>query len=230
MMRVERLKRAAGEAAAAFVRDGWAVGLGTGSTVQYTLLELGRRVREEGLDIVGVPTSARTEATARESGIPLGDLDELGRLDIAIDGADEVDPRHDLIKGMGGALVREKVVAVHSRELVIVVDEGKLVPTLGTHAPLPVEVLRMGHRRLEHELARLGCTVALRHAPGSNAPFVSDNGNYIYDCRFPSIADPRHIEREVKSMVGVVESGLFLGLAGRVVVASRTGVSVRDRP
>ena len=226
---MEDLKKAAGEAAAAFVKDGWAVGLGTGSTVHHTLLALGRRVKEEGLSIVGVPTSARTERTAKEVGIPLGDIDEVGRLDIAIDGADEVDPMHDLIKGMGGALVREKIVAVHSEELVIVVDESKLVKVLGTRSPLPVEVLRMGHSRLGGVLAAIGCVPALRRAP-DGSPFVSDNGNYIYDCRFESIGEPRWIEQEIKSQVGVIECGLFLGLTGRVVVAGKDGVRVLDLP
>jgi len=226
---MEDLKKAAGEAAAAFVKDGWAVGLGTGSTVHHTLLALGRRVKEEGLSIVGVPTSVRTERTAKEVGIPLGDIDEVGRLDIAIDGADEVDPMHDLIKGMGGALVREKIVAVHSEELVIVVDESKLVKVLGTRSPLPVEVLKMGHRRLGGVLAAIGCVPALRRAP-DGSPFVSDNGNYIYDCRFESIGEPRWIEQEIKSQVGVIECGLFLGLTGRVVVAGKDGVRVLDLP
>lgn len=228
---MDEMKRAAGVAAAAFVEDGWGVGLGTGSTVHHTLVELGRRVREEGLDIVGVPTSTRTERTAVEVGIPLGDLDEIGRLDIAIDGADEVDPRHDLIKGLGGALLREKVVAVHSAELVVVVDDSKLVERLGTRAPVPVEVLRMGHRRLATELGSLGCRPALRKDASSGAPFVTDNGNYIYDCAFDGgIGEPRELERQLRSLVGVVDSGLFLGLAGRVVVAGRGGVIVRASP
>jgi ribose 5-phosphate isomerase A len=228
---MDEMKRAAGVAAAAFVEDGWAVGLGTGSTVHHTLIELGRRVREEGLDIVGVPTSVRTERTAVEVGIPLGDLDELGRLDIAIDGADEVDPHHDLIKGLGGALLREKVVAVHSAELVVVVDESKLVERLGTRAPVPVEVLRMGHRRLGTELGSLGCRPLLRKDASTGAPFVTDNCNYIYDCAFEGgVGEPRELERRLRSMVGVVDCGLFLGLAGRVVVAGRGGVIIRARP
>ncbi len=228
---MDEMKRAAGVAAAAFVEDGWAVGLGTGSTVHHTLLELGRRVRDEGLDIVGVPTSVRTERTAVEVGIPLGDLDEVGRLDIAIDGADEVDPRHDLIKGLGGALLREKVVAVHSAELVVVVDDSKLVERLGTRAPVPVEVLRMGHRRLADELWTLGCKPTLRMDPSTGAPFVTDNGNYIYDCRFEGgVGEPRELELRLRSLVGVVDCGLFLGLAGRIVVAGRGGVVIRARP
>jgi ribose 5-phosphate isomerase A len=225
---MDDLKRQAGERAAEYVTDGMKVGLGTGSTVHYTLLALGRRVREEGLDIVGVPTSVRTERTSLEAGIPMGDLDELGRLDVTIDGADEVDPHLNLIKGLGGALVREKVVAAHSRELVIVVDDSKLVDILGTRSPLPVEVLRMGHRRLHGALADLGCAPALRLGD-DDEPFVSDNGNHIYDCRFSSIPRPHELEMTVNNVVGVVENGLFLDMATSVVVASASGISVMDR-
>lgn len=225
---MDDLKRQAGERAAEFVTDGMKVGLGTGSTVHYTLLALGRRVREEGLDIIGVPTSVRTERTSLEAGVPLGDLDELGRLDVTIDGADEVDPHLNLIKGLGGALVREKVVAAHSRELVIVVDDSKLVDVLGTRSPLPVEVLRMGHRRLHTALADLGCAPALRLG-AEDEPFISDNGNHIYDCRFPSIPRPHELEMTVNNVVGVVENGLFLDMATSVVVASASGISVMER-
>ena len=225
---MEDLKRQAGERAAELVTDGMKVGLGTGSTVHYTLLALGRRVREEGLDIVGVPTSIRTERTSLEVGIPLGDLDELGHLDITIDGADEVDPHLNLIKGLGGALVREKIVAAHSRELVIIVDGSKMVDVLGTRSPLPVEVFKMGHKRLHRTLADLGCAPALRLAD-DGTPFVSDNGNHIFDCRFERIPRPHETEMELNNVIGVVENGLFLDMATRVVVASASGIIVKER-
>ena len=225
---MEDLKQQAGEQAAELVTDGMKVGLGTGSTVHYTLLALGRRVREEGLDIVGVPTSVRTEMTSREVGIPLGDLDELGRLDITIDGADEVDPHLNLIKGLGGALVREKIVAAHTREMVIIVDSSKMVEVLGTRSPLPVEVFKMGHKRLHTALADLGCAPALRMAD-DGSPFVSDNGNHIYDCRFERIPRPHDLEMEINNVIGVVENGLFLDMATRVVVASTSGVFIKKR-
>ncbi len=225
---MEDLKRQAGERAAEFVTDGMRVGLGTGSTVHYTLLALGIRVREEGLDIVGVPTSVSTERTSREVGIPLGDLDELGRLDITIDGADEVDPHLNLIKGLGGALVREKIVAAHTREMVIIVDGSKMVEVLGTRSPLPVEVFKMGHKRLHTALADLGCAPALRMAD-DGSPFVSDNGNHIFDCRFERIPRPHDLEMEINNVVGVVENGLFLDMATRVVVASSSGVFIKER-
>jgi ribose 5-phosphate isomerase A len=225
---MEDLKQQAGEQAAELVTDGMKVGLGTGSTVHYTLLALGRRVQEEGLDIVGVPTSVRTERTSREVGIPLGDLDELGRLDITIDGADEVDPHLNLIKGLGGALVREKIVAAHTREMVIIVDSSKMVEVLGTRSPLPVEVFKMGHKRLHTALADLGCAPALRMAD-DGSPFVSDNGNHIYDCRFERIPRPHDLEMEINNVIGVVENGLFLDMATRVVVASTSGVFIKKR-
>lgn len=225
---MEELKRQAGETAAEMVEDGMAVGLGTGSTVHYTLLALGKRIAEEGLEIVGVATSVRTENTSKEVGIPLGDMDELGGLDITIDGADEVDPRLNLIKGLGGALVREKVVASHSKALVIVADESKMVQVLGTRSPLPVEVLQMGHRRLHLALADLGCAPNLRSGD-DDRPFLSDNGNYIYDCRFDRIERPHDLERQVNNVVGVVENGLFLDMATRVVVATASGILVKDR-
>jgi len=225
---MDDLKRQAGERAAEFVMDGMKVGLGTGSTVHYTLLALGRRVQEEGLDIVGVPTSVRTERTSLKVGIPLGDLDELGTLDVTIDGADEVDPHLNLIKGLGGALVREKIVAAHSRELIIVVDGSKMVEVLGTRSPLPVEVFKMGHRRLHPALADLGCAPALRLGDG-DVPFVSDNGNHIYDCRFQRIPRPHELEMEINNVVGVVENGLFLDMATSVVVASTSGILVNER-
>ena len=225
---MEELKRLAGERASEYVEDGMKVGLGTGSTVHYTLLALGRRVREDGLDIVGVPTSVRTERTSREAGIPLADLDQLGHLDVTIDGADEVDPHLNLIKGLGGALVREKIVAAHSSRLVIVVDESKMVDVLGTRSPLPVEVFPMGHRRLHGSLADMGCAPALRMGV-DDKPFVSDNGNLIYDCRFERITRPHELEKELNNVVGVVDNGLFLDMATTVVVAGSSGIAVKER-
>jgi len=225
---MEELKRLAGERASEYVEDGMKVGLGTGSTVHYTLLALGRRVREDGLDIVGVPTSVRTERTSREAGIPLADLDQLGHLDVTIDGADEVDPHLNLIKGLGGALVREKIVAAHSSRLVIVVDESKMVDVLGTRSPLPVEVFPMGHRRLHGALADMGCAPALRMGV-DDKPFVSDNGNLIYDCRFERITRPHELEKELNNVVGVVDNGLFLDMATTVVVAGSSGIAVKER-
>ena len=143
-------------------------------------------------------------------------------------GADEVDPHLNLIKGLGGALVREKIVAAHTREMVIIVDDSKMVEVLGTRSPLPVEVFKMGHKRLHAALADLGCAPALRMAD-DGSPFVSDNGNHIFDCRFERIHRPHDLEMEVNNVVGVVENGLFLDVATRVVVASSSGIFIKER-
>ncbi|MEM2870355.1 MAG: ribose-5-phosphate isomerase RpiA [Thermoplasmata archaeon] len=229
---IEELKALAGRRGAGLVRDGMVVGLGTGSTARHAILALGERVRE-GLRIVGVPTSLESERLARECGIPLTTLDEHPEIDVTIDGADEVDPRLNLVKGLGGALLREKLVALATRREVIVVDGSKLVERLGTRAPVPVEVVRFGHTLTARRLAALGCAPALRMAGGGSAaggPYVTDNGNLIYDCRFAGIPDPARLERELRAVPGVVESGIFVGLAHLVIVASAEGVREIRRP
>ena len=168
-----------------------------------------------------IPTSRETEGLARGLGLPLTDFSEVGELDLAIDGADEVDPKCNLIKGGGGALLREKIVASASSRVIIVVDETKLVDHLGAF-PLPVEVLPFGWQRTLRRLERLGCKAALRERGGE--PFLTDNGNYILDCRFGRIDDPPGLEQEIDLIPGVVESGLFLGLADLVLVGRREGM------
>ncbi len=221
------LKREAGEAAAELVVDDMVVGLGTGSTVRHTIERLGERVAG-GLRISGVPTSSATESLALEVGIPLTSLGKQSSLDLTIDGADEVDPELNLIKGLGGALVREKIVASASRRLVIVVDESKLVERLGTKSPLPVEVMTFGSGATRARLAGLGCEPAWRMA--GDEPFVSDNGNHILDCRFDGIDDPAALEARVNNQPGVVENGLFVGMADSVYVGSRQGIRILRRP
>lgn len=218
-------KRAAAEAAIEFVEDGMVVGLGTGSTANYAIEGLGRRVAE-GLRIRGVPTSLATEQLARTAGIPLITLDEVEAIDLTIDGADEVDPRLDLIKGMGGALLKEKVVAYHSKQEVIIVDDSKLVGLLGTKSPLPVEVAKFGHRRTKEALESLGCVASIK---GGSTPFVTDNGNFVYECRFEGIEDAMRLDSKIHAIPGVVESGLFLGLATKVVVAYSHGIEIRKK-
>lgn len=219
-------KRRAGERAADMVTDGMVVGLGTGSTVYWTLQRLGERV-QQGLRIRGVPTSRRTEELALALGIPLTSFADVGELDLTIDGADEIDPRLDLIKGGGGALLREKIVAAASRRLIVVADRSKLVPTLGVR-PLPVEVIPFGHQMTARRVAALGCVPALRLADGQ--PFVTDNGNYIFDCPFGAIPDLAHLQRELKLLTGVVETGLFVGMADLVVIGTSDGVDLLTRP
>jgi ribose 5-phosphate isomerase A len=218
----EDLKRMAGEAALAYVKDGMTIGLGTGSTVAYTIRKLGEVVRENGWRILGVPTSAATETLATSVGIPLVALEDVEVIDLAIDGADEVDPKRNMIKGGGGAHFREKVVARSAAQVVIVVDESKLVPVLGTKASVPVEVHPFGWKQTKAALETLWCTAALRSVGGE--PFRTDNGNYILDCRFGPIPKPDKLEREINNVPGVLENGLFVGLVDLVLAAGPAGV------
>ena len=214
-------KKAAAEAACAHVRDDTVVGLGTGSTADFAVRHLGERVRQ-GLRIRGVPTSIKTETLAREVGIPLVDLNEVTEIDVTIDGADEVDPKLDLIKGLGGALLREKIVASLTRRQVIVVDPSKMVQKLGTRSPLPVEVLPFGYKVVERRLVAQGFHPTLRAKDGK--PVVTDNGNLVLDCRFADgSADARALEAKLNTTPGVVDNGLFLGMTWRVVVGDADG-------
>lgn len=218
-------KKAAAEAAIDLVKDGMIVGLGTGSTANHAIEGLGRRVGA-GLRIKGVATSKATEQLARKVGVPITTLEQVGEVDLTIDGADEVDPSFNLIKGMGGALLREKIVAFASKQEVIIVDDSKLVEILGKRSPLPVEVVPFGHTKTRDALESLGCKASLK---GGSAPFFTDNGNLIYECRFEGIEDAEMLEAEIDLIPGVVESGLFIDLATTVVVASAKGVEVRSK-
>jgi ribose 5-phosphate isomerase A len=227
---VDELKQAAAERAAALVEPGMVVGLGTGSTTVFAIRRLGELLAAGQLaEIVGIPTSRDSEQLAREVGIPLTTLAERPTIDLTIDGADEVDPAWNIIKGGGGALLHEKVVAQASLREVIIVDDGKLVEQLGSTRALPVEVLQFAWKPEEEYLADLGAEVALRrHADGST--FVTDEGNWIFDCTFPPIADPERLAAQLSRRAGVVEHGLFLGLATDLVVASAQGVEHRTEP
>jgi ribose 5-phosphate isomerase A len=218
-------KRQAAARAVEFVEDGQIVGLGTGSTATHAIRELADRMRA-GLRITGVPTSEASAGLARDLGIPLVDLNDVESIDVTIDGADEVDPAYNLIKGAGGAQTREKLVARATRLQVIVVDAGKLVDRLGTRFPLPVEVVPFGWRTAQRRLAALGCVAELRGA--GDSPFITDNGNFVLDCRFGSIDDPAGLEAAIKQIPAVVESGLFVGLTDRLVVAGADGVHVTN--
>jgi ribose 5-phosphate isomerase A len=217
-------KRAAAEAAVALVENGMRLGLGTGSTVHFVLQALGRRVREEGLAVTGIATSIRTEQEAGALNIPMTGFAELDALDLAIDGADEVERGSlRLIKGLGGALLREKVVAQMARRFVVVADESKIVDTLGARAPLPVEVTQFGHEQIARRLAALGGAPVLR---GGDTPYVTDGGHYIYDCGgFAPIRDPFTLERRLRAVAGVVESGLFLEMAEQAIIGTAAGGS-----
>jgi ribose 5-phosphate isomerase A len=228
---VSRAKEAAGRLAAEYAKDGMVLGLGTGSTVRFTLERLAERIREEGLSIRGVPTSEDTEARARELGIPLVGFDEVSEIDLAIDGADEIDGGLHMIKGGGGALLREKVVASLSARMVVVVDSGKLVERLGLGFLLPVEVVPFARSAVARRIEKSGATTGVRMAEAGRI-YLTDNGNEILDCGFPGgIADPAELEAELDRIPGVVGNGLFVGLAQLVVVGEQDGsTSIRERP
>jgi ribose 5-phosphate isomerase A len=221
-------KQRAAEAAMGFLHGGMVIGLGTGSTADFFLQALGGALKEGRLhNIVGVATSRQSERRSQELGIPLTTLAQSPRLDVTVDGADEVDPRLDLIKGLGGALLREKIVAQNSKRLIIIADASKAVPKLGTKSPLPVEVAQFAHETQEVFLKGLGATPTLRRNR-DGATFVTDNGNYIFDCRFPSgIDDPHALSTALRERAGIVESGLFLGIAKVALIAGEKDVEVR---
>jgi ribose 5-phosphate isomerase A len=223
---VEAQKRAAGEAAVALVKEGNIVGLGTGSTAKYAILKLGD-MAQDGFEVRGVPTSIATANLAKEHGIPLTSLEEFPEIDLTIDGADEVDPHLDMIKGMGGALFREKLVAAASKKVAIAVDASKLVKKLGSRVPVPVEVHPFGWKVSKARLEALGGAPELRVAGG--ATVRTDNDNYLLDTRFKSIRDPAALEREINNVPGVLENGLFVRLASVVFVADAKGVQKRAR-
>ncbi|MEM1452038.1 MAG: ribose-5-phosphate isomerase RpiA [Planctomycetota bacterium] len=217
-------KKAAGRRAADLVETGQKVGLGTGSTVFFTLERLGERIRDEGLEIVGVPTSVDTETKAGELGIPLTTLDEIERLDVTIDGADEIDGAFAMIKGGGGALLREKVVASVSDHVVIIVGPDKVVETLGTTFDLPVEVAPFARATVDRAIRRLGGQPRLRDREG--AAYRTDNGNEILDVHFAAgIDDPPAMELALDAIPGVVESGLFIDLARTLVIGHDDGTA-----
>lgn len=227
---IDDLKRLAAEKAALFLDGVRILGLGTGSTTALFVGVVGEMVQSGALpDLVAIPTSIATENQARALGIPLTDLEAHPRVDVTVDGADEVSRELDLIKGRGGALAREKIVASASRELIIVVDDSKLVNTLGERLPLPVEVLPFGWKTIEPRLQELGAEPHLRREGGE--AFATDQGNYILDCIFPAgIADPSATAQSIDSIPGVVAQGMFLGMADRVVVAGEGGVRILERP
>jgi ribose 5-phosphate isomerase A len=228
MDEVEAAKQSAGIAACEFVTSGMDVGLGTGSTVRHTVIELGRRMAEEGLKIRGVPTSIETEKLAISLGIPLLQWNQVERLAVTIDGADEFDKQFHLIKGGGGALTREKIVAQVSDSMVVVTDPRKDVPTLGEF-PLPVEVIQFGWEITSRHLQNICPGKAVRR--GADQPLITDNGNFIIDCMFgPTISDPVALEAQIRGVAGVVEVGLFTNMADVVIIGSNDGTEVRFKP
>ncbi|MED2186401.1 ribose-5-phosphate isomerase RpiA [Bacillus wiedmannii] len=215
------LKQLAGEYAANFVKYGMKVGLGTGSTVYWTIQKLGERVKE-GLAFQAVPTSKETEVLAKQLNISLISLNDVQSLDLTIDGADEIDANLQLIKGGGGALLREKIVATSSKELIIIADESKLVTHLGTF-PVPVEIIPFSWKQTERKIQSLGCQTTLRLK--NNETFITDNKNMIIDCIFPhNISNPANIHTQLKMITGVVETGLFVNMTSKAIIGTENGI------
>jgi ribose 5-phosphate isomerase A len=224
---LDRLKRSAADRAVAEVEDGMVLGLGSGSTAAFAIEVLAVRIAA-GLRVTGIPTSERTAALARRLGIPLTSFAEHHRIDLTIDGADQIEQGTlTLIKGGGGALLREKIVAAASDRMVVVADDTKLVTHLGGQTPLPVEIVAFGAQTVLDRLAALGCRPILRMADG--IPFVTDGGNHIADCAIAEISDAASLEARLSAVVGVVESGLFVGLASMIVLGRETGIEVIER-
>jgi ribose 5-phosphate isomerase A len=231
-MTSDAMKRQAAARALDFVRPGMRLGLGTGSTARHFVELLGERVRA-GLDVVGVPTSDATEADAKRAGVPLTSLEETPRLDLTVDGADEIGPGLGLIKGGGGALLREKIVAATSAHMIVIADESKLVPVLGAF-PLPIEIVPFGMAAtmmaIGDALERLALPVTLKPRTGADGhAFVTDGGHRIVDAALGRIADPDKLAAALVAIPGVVEHGLFLGLAGTAIVAGASGIRVIER-
>lgn len=221
---METLKERVGRYAAKFVEDGMIVGLGTGSTAYYFVDEVGKRV-QNGLNIVGVTTSKQTEEQAKSLGIPLKSVDEVAYIDVTVDGADEVDGRLNGIKGGGGALLFEKIVAKQSKKVIWVADESKVVETLGAF-PLPVEVVKYGSQHVIRYFEEKGYAPVLRHRNGD--VFVSDDGNYIVDLHIKAIHDVNALAAELDSLTGVVEHGLFVNMTDSVIIGTQTGIEVKE--
>jgi len=220
----DELKQKAAFQAVELVKSGMVIGLGSGSTANFAVQRIADRIKAGELqNIVGIPSSSRTERLARELGIPLAGFEQQLHIDITIDGADEVDPQLNLIKGGGGALLREKVVAQASRRNVIIVDESKLSPQLGTHWALPVEVVAFACKVEKNFLKSFGASVAIRRLEGGDY-FRTDQNNLILDTDFGPIADPEKLAARLNSRAGIVEHGLFLGLASDVIVAGKDGI------
>jgi ribose 5-phosphate isomerase A len=232
-MSADLAKFNAAQAALEFVKDGMIVGLGTGSTSAHFVRQLGERVRQ-GLRVKGVPTSEATRNLAEQVGVPLVEISQVDGLDIDVDGADEVDAGFRLIKGGGGALLREKIVAAASKSMIVIADEGKWVETLGAF-PLPVEVTRFGfaltQQRVAEALRKTGCggdEVALRISGKANEPVITDGGNYILDAHAKTITDAEALARELQAIAGVVEHGLFIGLARTVILGKAKGADIKQ--
>ena len=223
----EELKKIAGIHAAKYVKNGMKVGLGTGSTVKYTILELGRRIKEENLEIMCVPTSIATENLSIENNIQLYELSSLDGLDLVIDGTDEFDKELTLIKGGGGALVREKIIAQASQQMIVVADDSKKVETLGRF-PLPVEVIQFSWKETRRQISQItGLPESkIEKRNQNNNSFITDNGNFILDLHLETIENPQKLESDLNKLAGVLDCGLFCNIANIVVLAGKNGLEI----
>ena len=218
----DKLKKMAAEIAAdEYIKDGMIVGLGTGSTAFFAIKRIGERVAKEGLALTCVSTSEKSAQLGKSCGLNIVPFEGTEKIDVTIDGADEIDRSLQLIKGLGGALLREKIIASATRTEIIIADRSKLVDVLGAATPLPVEALRFGYERTKYSLEELGCCATLRTKDGEI--FITDGGNYIYDCKFENIEQPHILESQLNNIPGVIENGLFLNMAAIAIIASEKG-------
>lgn len=220
----DQQKAMAAHKAVEFIQEGQLIGLGTGSTIRYFLEALGKRIRSEGLNIRGIPTSQATAKFANTLGIPLLDNDTPWDIEVAVDGADQVDPQLNLIKGGGGALMREKIVARAARKFIVIVDQAKHREQLGLPFPLPVEIAVFGWTTTKCHLENLGWPSTLRQQEGR--PCITDNGNYILDLKIPNITNPHEVEAKLRSIPGVMECGLFVGMTSLVITGTDQGLKL----
>ncbi len=226
---MEELKKAVAKEALSFVDDDMVIGLGTGSTTAYFIKFLGELIKEEELEVYGIPTSHQSRLLAIESGIPVISLDETDAIDIAVDGADEVDPNLNLIKGRGAALTMEKIIEYRAGTFIVLVDESKLVERLGEKMPVPIEVIPAAWKAIAEELEVFNAKAELRMGVKKDGPVVTDNGNFILDAKFERIEDPLDMEIELNTIPGVVENGIFADIADVVLVGTRDGVKKLER-
>jgi len=220
----ENAKKRAAVEAVKHVKDGFILGLGSGSTAAFAIKEIGRKIKDENLQVLGVPTSYQSFLLAVECGIPVTTLNEHPQLDLDIDGADQIDEQLNLIKGLGGALTREKIVAAAAEKLIIVADETKLAKNLGENQPLPVEVLPFALPVVLSRIRALGGNPSLREKKDRSGPYITDNGCFLLDVDFGVIDDPAELESKLKTIPGVIESGLFIGMAQVAYVGTRATV------
>lgn len=216
MLSSEEIKKNTGIYAADLVKQGMVIGLGTGSTVYWLIQELGIRIKN-GLEIITVPTSRQTEELAKKAGIPVTDLDEIAKLVLTIDSADEIDPKGQLTKGGGGALLQEKIVASASDELIIIADSSKLVPQLGRF-PLPVEIIPFGYKQVQQKIMQSGICKKVTLRTKNDLPFITDHHHYILDCEYEKIEDADLLNNNLHKIPGIVETGLFINMASRVII------------